>query len=67
MDTIDPNISPLVLKEAMFLYKAINDGWTIWKNSKGEYEMIKDKKNIKGNVEKDKFERKFVERYIGNN
>ena len=58
------NLDASTLKEALFLFNAVNDGWTVWKNSQGSYEMVKEKKDIKGNVEKEKFERKFVERYM---
>ena len=39
------NIDASTLKEALFLFNAVNDGWTVWKNSQGSYEMVKEKKD----------------------
>lgn len=48
------------LEEAIFIYNAVNDGWTVSKES-GEYKLTK--QNVK-NAEKDKFNRRFVEKYL---
>lgn len=50
------------IEEAIFIYNAVNDGWTVTKEN-GEYKLTKNTSLVK-HAEKDKFNRKFVEKYL---
>jgi len=57
-----------ILQEALFIYNAVNDGWSVTKDKDGNYKFEKDKKQIDKkdmkNLETNKYNRKFIEQYL---
>lgn len=62
-------LTPEMIQEALFLYNAVNDGWTVRKGEDGDYKFEKDRSQLKDlkKLEHGKYDRKFIERYLRTN
>lgn len=62
-------LTPEIIQEALFLYNAVNDGWTVKKGEDGEYRFEKDRAHVKDmkKLEQGKYNRKFIEQYLRTN
>lgn len=47
------------IQEAIFIYRAINDGWKVYKGNDGEYKFKKPRSDKKADGKRD-----FVEKYL---
>jgi hypothetical protein len=56
ISAIDPN----EVQKMVFIFNAINDGWTVKKLDIGKYEFLMDKEKIKKEIVLDDYLKKFI-------
>jgi hypothetical protein len=54
------------IQKMVFIYNALNDGWTVKKINKDKYELKKDNENIKKEIILDECIKKYVKYNISN-
>ncbi len=53
-------IEPNEIQKMVFIFNAINDGWTVKKLDIGKYEFLMDKEKIKKEIILDDYLKKFI-------
>ena len=59
------NLSPKSKQEAIFIYNAVKDGWTVRMKDDGTFELIKNKERLNpADLTKDTFIDEYITKYL---
>jgi hypothetical protein len=63
-ENVDSGIDPILVQKMVFVYNALNDGWTVCKKGENKYEFTKNVENeteeLKREINLDDYLRKFL-------
>ena len=65
MDNEETTIDYNDIQKMVFIYNALNDGWTVRKIDNNKFELLKDKEKIKKEIILDECIKNFVNYKIG--